>query len=102
MRTATNTSSSAIAERPRDTRVTLIRKIAKWNFLSHPFGRLRGNVAVSCVRRWKKRGRLPRGDNWTLTAAELRSGVFQPSFGDLGERQMLYLYPVEKRLIDFL
>jgi len=26
------TSSSAIAERLRDTRVTLIRKIAKWNF----------------------------------------------------------------------
>ena len=25
-------SSSAIAERPRDTRVTLIRKTAKWNF----------------------------------------------------------------------
>jgi len=27
-----NTSSSAIAERPRDARVTSIRKIAKWNF----------------------------------------------------------------------
>jgi len=26
------TSSSAIAERPRDARVTSIRKIAKWNF----------------------------------------------------------------------
>jgi len=29
-------------------------------------------------------------DNWTLllalTAAELRSGVFEPTFGDLGER----------------
>jgi len=29
---AVSTSSSAIAERPRDARVTLIRKIAKWNF----------------------------------------------------------------------
>ena len=29
---ATYTSSSAIAERPRDARVTSIRKIAKWNF----------------------------------------------------------------------
>ena len=28
----TITSSSAIAERPRDARVTSIRKIAKWNF----------------------------------------------------------------------
>jgi len=36
-----------------------------------------------CVRRWKKRGRLPIGDNWTLTAAELRSGVFEPPFGGL-------------------
>jgi len=26
------TSSSAIAERPRNAQVTLIRKIAKWNF----------------------------------------------------------------------
>jgi len=24
-----------------------------------PFGGLRGNVDASCVRRWKKRGRLP-------------------------------------------
>jgi len=31
-------------------------------FLSHPLG-LKGNVDASCVRRWKKRGRLPIGDN---------------------------------------
>ena len=48
-------------------------------------GGLRGNVDASCARRWKKRGRLPTGDNWTLalTAAELRSGVFEPPFGGL-------------------
>jgi len=34
--------------------------------LKPPFWGLRGNVDVSCVRRWKKRGRLPIGDNWTL------------------------------------
>jgi len=28
----TKTSSSAIAERPRDARVTSMRKIAKWSF----------------------------------------------------------------------
>jgi len=28
----TLTNSSAIADRPRDARVTSIRKIAKWNF----------------------------------------------------------------------
>jgi len=28
-----------------------------------PFWGLRGNVDASCVRRWKKRGRLPIGDN---------------------------------------
>ena len=56
-------------------------------FLSHPFGGLRGNADASCVRRWKKRGRLPIGDNWTLklalTAAELRSGVFESPFKGL-------------------
>jgi len=50
-------------------------------------GGLRGNVDASCVRRWKKRGRLPVCDNWTLslalTAAELRSGVLEPPFGGL-------------------
>jgi len=50
------------------------------------FGGLRENVDASCVRRWKKRGRLPIGD-WTLylalTSAELRSGVFEPPFGGL-------------------
>jgi len=30
--TLEKTSSSAITERPRNTRVTLIRKIEKWNF----------------------------------------------------------------------
>ena len=48
-------------------------------------GGLRENVVASCVSRWKKRGRLPIGDNWTLllalTAAELQSGVFEPPFG---------------------
>ena len=31
-----------------------------------PFWGLWGNVDGSRVRRWKKRGRLPIGDNWTL------------------------------------
>ena len=35
-------------------------------FLSHLYGGLRGNVDASCVRRWKKRGRFPIGDNWTF------------------------------------
>jgi len=53
LRTIT-TSSSAIAERPREAQV---------EFKSHPFGGVRGNVDASCVRRWKKHGRLPIGDN---------------------------------------
>jgi len=58
------TNSSAMVERPRDARVTSIRKIAKWNFSVTLFcGGLRGNVDASCVRRWKKRGRLPTCDN---------------------------------------
>ena len=60
------TSSSAIAERPRDARVTSISQNCEVEFLSHPLGELRGNVDASCVRRWKKRGRLPIGDNWTF------------------------------------
>jgi len=35
-----STSSSAIAERPRDARVTSIRKIAKWNFWATLLGGL--------------------------------------------------------------
>ena len=74
-------------------------------FLSQPFGGLRGNVDASCVRRWKKHGRLHIGDNSTLylalTAAELRSGVFEPLFG--GSRGKVgALYAVGKCLIDFL
>ena len=42
------------------------------------------------LRPWKKRGRLPMGDNWTLllapTAAELRIAVFEPPFGGLREK----------------
>ena len=30
------------------------------------FWGLRGNVDASCVSRWKKRGRLSIGDNWTF------------------------------------
>ena len=56
------TSSLAIAERPRDARVTSIRKIASGIFEPPFAGALRGNIDASCVRRWKKRGRLP-GDN---------------------------------------
>jgi len=59
------TSSSDIAERPRDARVTSIRKIASGIFEPPFAGALRGNIDASCVRRWKKRGRLP-GDNWTF------------------------------------
>jgi len=48
---------------------------------------VRGNVDASCVRRWRKRGRLPLGDNRTFylarTAEKLRSGVFEPAFGGL-------------------
>ena len=75
-------------------------------FFNHSFGGLRGNVDASCVRRWKKRGRLPIGDNGTfylaLTAEELRSGVFEPPFGGLGGKVGALSIPVGKRVIDFL
>jgi len=31
-----------------------------------PFWGIGGNVDASCVRRWKKRSRLPISDNWTF------------------------------------
>ena len=34
-----------------------------------PFGGLRGNVHGSSMARWKARGRLPIGDNWTVFAS---------------------------------
>jgi len=63
--TEKTTSSSAIAERPRDAQVTLTRKM-RCGIFEPPFRGLRGNVDASSVRRWKNRGRLPIGDNWTF------------------------------------
>ena len=34
-----------------------------------PFGGLRGNIHGSSMARWKARGRLPIGDNWTFFAS---------------------------------
>ena len=48
-------AASAIAERPRDARVTSIRKNFEVEFLRHPFAGLKGNVDASCARRWKKK-----------------------------------------------
>jgi len=60
------TSSSAIAERPRAMHELLQLAKLRGGFFSHPFGGLGGNADASRVRHWKKRGRLPIGDNWTL------------------------------------
>jgi len=61
------TSSSAIAERPRDARHELLRFAElRSGIFEPPFWGIGGNVDASCVRRWKKRGRFPIGDNWTL------------------------------------
>ena len=45
-----------------------------------------GNVDASCVRRWKKRSRLPIGDNWTLVSTHscgIAKWRFGPPFGGL-------------------
>ena len=57
------TSSSTIAERPRDARVILRFAKLRSGIFEPPFWGLRENVDASCVRRWKKRGRLLIGDN---------------------------------------
>ena len=60
--TGCETSSSAIAERPRDAHELLRFAKLRSGIFEPPFWGLRGNVDASCVRRWKKRGRLPIGD----------------------------------------
>ena len=48
----------------RDRATHEFRRFAKLRsgIFEPPFWWLRGNVDASCVRRWKKRGRLPIGD----------------------------------------
>jgi len=98
------TSSSAIAERTRNTSY-FDSQNCKWNFWATLLGGIRGNIDASSVHRWKKRVWLPIGDNWTfylaLTAEELQSGVFEPPFGGLMGKAGA-LYPIGKRVIDFL
>jgi len=57
------TQVAQISQRDRAThellRYTKLRSV----IFEPPFWGLRGNVDASCVRRWKKRGRLPIGDN---------------------------------------
>ena len=49
------TSSSAIAERPHDARITSIRKILRSGIFEPLFGRLRGKVGALSIPRWKAR-----------------------------------------------
>jgi len=53
---------------PRDRATHELLRFAKLRsgLFEPPFWGLRGNVGTSCVRRWKKRGRLPIGDNCTF------------------------------------
>ena len=52
-----------MAERPRDARVILRFAKLRSGIFEPLFWGLRENVDASCVRRWKKRGRLLIGDN---------------------------------------
>jgi len=56
------TSSSAM-HRDRATHELLRFAKLRSGIFEPPFWGLRGNVDASYVRRWKKRGRLPIGDN---------------------------------------
>jgi len=55
-----------LSQRDRATHELLRFAKLRSGIFEPPFWGLRGNVDASCVRRWKKRGRLPVGDNWTL------------------------------------
>jgi len=82
-----NRQVAQLLQRDRATHELLRIAKLRSGIFEPPFWGLRGNVDASCARRWKKRGRLPIGDNWTfllaLTAEELRSDVFEPPFGGL-------------------
>jgi len=54
-----------LSQRDRATRELLRFAKLRSGIFEPPFegGGLRGNVDASCVRRWKKRARLPIGDN---------------------------------------
>jgi len=59
-----------LSQRDRATHELLRFAKLRSGIFETPFWGLRGNVVVdaSCVRRLKKRGRLPIGDNWTLAS----------------------------------
>ena len=52
-----------LSQRDRATHELLRFAKLRSGIFDPPFWGLRGNVDASCVRRWKKRGRLPIGDN---------------------------------------
>ena len=52
-----------LSQRDRATHELLRFAKLRSGIFEPPFWGLRGNVDASCVRRWKKRGRLPIGDN---------------------------------------
>jgi len=64
--TNNNKQVAQLLQRDRATHELLRFAKLRSGIFEPPFRGLRGNVDVSCVRRWKKRGRLPTGDNWTL------------------------------------
>jgi len=51
--------SKKLCNRLHSLEVDYYSKIGKVRFLSHPLGRLRGNVRTSSIARWKARVRLP-------------------------------------------
>jgi len=52
-----------LSQRDRATHELLRFAKLRSGIFEPPFWGLRGNVDASCVRRWKKRGRLPIDDN---------------------------------------
>ena len=63
---AGNFLSKKLCSRRHSIEVVFYSKKRKSSLFEPPFfvgAGLRGNVNASCVRRWKKRGRLPIGDN---------------------------------------
>jgi len=52
-----------LSQRDRATNELLRFAKLRSGIFKPPFWVLRGNIDASCVRRWKKRSRLPIGDN---------------------------------------
>ena len=89
------TQVAQLSQRDSATHVLLQYTKLRSVIFEPPFWGLRGNVDASCVRRWKKRGRLPiviiEHFSQHSQLRNCKVAFLSHPLEDLGERQVLYL-----------